>query len=195
LIAGAVLAGGKSLRFGRNKAFEKLGGKRLIDLAVESLRPFCDPVMIVANDIEPYLDIAVMMARDVVPNLGPLGGIYTALLFSPVEWVFVKATDMPFLVSELASVIIEAREGYEAVVPTVGGFEEPLLALYNRACLSEIARQLKESDRHRAKDFYRKIRIRTLSEAEWRRVDPAGLSFKNVNTLSDLAEIDGLERS
>ena len=43
--------------------------------------------------------------------------------------------------------------------------------------------------------FYRKVRTRTLAEELWRKADPDALSFKNVNTPSDLAEIDGLERS
>jgi len=195
LITGAVLAGGKSLRFGKNKAFQLLGGKRFIDLAIESLRPFCDPVMVVVSEIEPYLDTGVMLAQDIILHQGPLGGIYTALLFSPVEWVFVKATDMPFLVPELACLIIDAKEGFDAVVPKVNEYYEPLLAMYNRRCLPAIARQLGEPDKRQVTGFYRKIRIRAVTEREWRKVDPEALSFKNVNIPSDLAEIDGLERS
>jgi molybdenum cofactor guanylyltransferase len=195
LITGAVLAGGRSLRFGKNKAFQQLRGKRFIDLAIESLRPFCDPVMVVVSEIEPYLDTGVMLVQDIIQHQGPLGGIYTALLFSSAEWVFVKATDMPFLVPALASLIIDAKEGFDAVVPKLNDFYDPLLAMYNRRCLPAIARQLQEPDKHQAIGFYRKIRIRTVTESEWRKVDPDALSFKNVNTPSDLADIDGLERS
>ncbi|HIJ67877.1 MAG TPA: molybdenum cofactor guanylyltransferase [Deltaproteobacteria bacterium] len=195
MITGAVLAGGKSLRFGKNKAFQLLGGKRFIDLAIESLRPFCDPVMAVVSEIEPYLDIGVMLAQDIIQDRGPLGGIYTALLFSPAEWIFVRATDMPFLVPELASMIIDAREGFDAVVPKMNEYYDPLLAMYNRRCIPAIARQLREPDKRQVIGFYRKIRIRTVTEREWREVDPDALSFKNVNTPSDLAEIDGPERS
>ena len=195
MITGAVLAGGRSLRFGKNKAFQKLRGKRFVDLAVESLRPFCDPVMVVVDVIEPYLDTGVMLAQDIIQRQGPLGGIYTALLFSPAEWVFVKATDMPFLVPGLACLIIDAKEGFDAVVPKLNDYYDPLLAMYNRRCLPAIARELEEPDRRQVKGFYRKIRIRTVTEAEWRKVDPDALSFKNVNTPSDLAEIDGFERS
>ena len=195
MIAGAVLAGGRSLRFGKNKAFQQLRGKRLVDLAIESLRPFCNPVMAVVSAIEPYMDTGVMLAQDIILHQGPLGGIYTALLFSPVEWVFVKATDMPFLVPELACLIIDAKEGFDAVVPKVNEYYEPLLAMYNRRCLPAIARQIQEPDERQVIGFFRKIRIRTLSDKEWRKVDPDAHSFKNVNTPSDLAEIDGLERS
>jgi molybdopterin-guanine dinucleotide biosynthesis protein A len=194
LITGAVLAGGKALRFGKNKAFQHLRGKRFIDLAIESLRRFCDPVMAVVSEIEPYLDTEAMLARDIIQNQGPLGGIYTALLFSPSEWVFIKATDMPFLVPELASMIIDAHEGIDAVVPIKNDYYDPLLALYNRRCLPAIARQLMDPDKRHVTGFYRKIRIQAVTESEWRKVDPDALSFKNVNTPSDLAEIDGLER-
>jgi molybdopterin-guanine dinucleotide biosynthesis protein A len=194
LITGAVLAGGRSLRFGKNKAFQQLRGKRFIDLAIESLRPFCDPVIAVVSEIESYLDTEAILAQDIIQHQGPLGGIYTALLFSPSEWVFVKATDMPFLVPELASLIIGAKEGFDAVVTKENDYYEPLLAVYNRRCLPAIARQLQDEKRQ-VIGFYRKIRIRTVAETEWRKVDPDALSFKNVNTPSDLAEIDGLERS
>lgn len=196
MIAGAVLAGGRSLRFGKNKALQTFRGKRFIDLAIESLRPYCDPVMAVVNEIEPYLDTGAMLVQDIIAHQGPLGGIYAALLFSPSEWVFVKATDMPFLVPEMASLIIDAAKGdCDAVVPKVNEFFDPLLALYNRRCLPEIARRLQAPDERQVVAFYRKIRLKTIAEAQWRKVDPDGLSFKNVNTMSDLAEIDGLERS
>lgn len=195
MITGAVLAGGKSLRFGSNKAFQQLRGRRFIDWAVNSLRPFCDPVMLVVGEIEPYLDAEAVLVRDIIPHQGPLGGIYTALLFSPAEWVFVKATDMPFLVPQLASLIIGAKEGFDAVVPMVQDFYEPLLAIYNRRCLPAVLRHLREPDKHQVIGIYRHIRLRTISEAEWRKVDPDAISFKNVNTPSDLAELDGLARS
>jgi molybdopterin-guanine dinucleotide biosynthesis protein A len=151
--------------------------------------------MVVVDVIEPYLDTGVMLAQDIIQRQGPLGGIYTALLFSPAEWVFVKATDMPFLVPGLACLIIDAKEGFDAVVPKLNDYYDPLLAVYNRRCLPAIARELEEPDRRQVKGFYRKIRIRTVPEIEWRKVDPDALSFKNVNTPSDLAEIGGFERS
>ncbi|MGA2226919.1 MAG: molybdenum cofactor guanylyltransferase [Syntrophobacteraceae bacterium] len=195
MITGAILAGGKSLRFGKNKALQQIGGKRLIERAIESLRPFCDPIVVVANEIEPYLDISVSLAVDIVAHQGPLGGIYTALLFSPAEWILVKATDMPFLVPEMVSLLIDSRKGFDVVVPKLNDYYEPLLAMYNQRCLPAIARQLEQPDKRQVFGFYRKVRIRALADGEWRKVDPDALSFKNVNTPSDLAELDGLERS
>jgi molybdopterin-guanine dinucleotide biosynthesis protein A len=187
-MTGAVLAGGKSVRFGRNKALEAVGGKRLVERAAESLAPFCDPVMVVANDLAPYAHLGLMLVRDIIPRQGPLGGIYTALLAGGDDWLLVKATDMPFLVPELARLLIEAKEGFDAVVPMTGDRFEPLLALYSRRCLPWIVRQLDSGERQIIR-FYRHIRVRTVPEEEWRPVDPGGLSFRNVNTLQDLADI------
>ncbi len=195
MITGAVLAGGKSLRFGKNKALQQFEGKRLLEWATESLRPFCDPIMVIVDEIEPYLDTEVTLALDIIPHQGPLGGIYTALLFSPVEWVLVKATDMPFLVPEMASLLIDAKEGFDAVVPKLNDRYDPLLAMYNRRCLPAIARQLETPDQRKVTGFYRKIRLRTIAEDKWRKADPDALSFRNVNTPLDLTELDGLERS
>ncbi|MCE5333627.1 MAG: molybdenum cofactor guanylyltransferase [Desulfobacteraceae bacterium] len=195
MTAGAVLAGGKSIRFGKNKALQPLGGKRLIDRAVESLQSFCDPVMVIANDLETYIGVGTCLVRDIVPRQGPVGGIYSALLFSSREWVFVKATDMPFLVPELASLLLSLREGFDIVVPVLGGYYEPLCALYSRRCIPPLVRQIEQPEERQIITFYKKNRVCAVDEARWRQVDPEGLSFKNVNTPSDLAAIDGFERS
>jgi len=188
MLTGAILAGGKSLRFGRNKALEVFQGQSLLENAVESLRRFCDPLLVVANDLTPYFHIRATLVQDVLTNQGPLGGIYTALLFSPHEWIFARATDMPFLVPELVEWMIRLREGYDVVVPVLNDRHDPLLALYSRCCLAPIAVALERGDR-KIISFFRKVRVRELPEKEWRTVDPDGLSFRNINTQENLEQL------
>jgi molybdopterin-guanine dinucleotide biosynthesis protein A len=188
MLAGAVLAGGKSLRYGRNKALETLQGKSLVEHAVESLRTFCEPLFLVANDLTPYLHIRATLVQDVLRDQGPLGGIYTALIFSPHDWVFTKATDMPFLAPGLARLMLASREGCEAVIPLLNDRPEPLLALYSRRCLPAVATALERGDR-KITSFYRKVGRKELPEEVWRTVDPEGLSFRNINTQEDLQEL------
>lgn len=188
MLTGAVLAGGKSLRYGRNKAMEVFQGKRLIDRAVESLQAFCDPVLVVANDLSQYYDVPATLILDMLQHQGPLGGIYTALLFSPHEWVFVRATDMPFLAPELVGMMLAMKEGFDVVVPLSKGRYEPLLALYNRRCLPAVAAALEGNERQIVA-FYPKVKVKSLPEEEWHVVDPEGLSIRNVNTPEDWAGI------
>jgi molybdopterin-guanine dinucleotide biosynthesis protein A len=74
-IAGVVLAGGASSRFGRDKAEEIYAGRKLIDWSIAALTPFCGAVF-VSGHAHP--------ARESVPDrpragLGPLGGLAGAL--------------------------------------------------------------------------------------------------------------------
>lgn len=189
MITGAVLAGGRSQRYGRNKALEVFHGKRLIEHGVELLHSFCDPVFVVANDLSLYYGLEATLIQDIIPGQGPLGGIYTALLFSPHEWVFSRATDMPFLLPGLPSLMCEIKEGFDAVVPVCNSLYEPLLALYHRRCIAAIAAVLEKGER-KITSFFKRVRIKALQEHEWRSVDPEGRSFRNVNTPEDWKSIE-----
>lgn len=186
MIAGAVLAGGESRRFGRNKALELFQGVRLIDRAVTNLKALCDPVMVVANDLMPYADLDVLLVRDVVPRFGPLAGIFTALYFSPHPWVFVRATDMPFLNLSLAQAMISLTHTTpaEVIVLKKGENFEPLMALYHEHCLPHIRRCI-AADRRQIISFYRSVRVHAVEESQWRRYDPEGRSLWNINTPED----------
>jgi len=184
VLTGAILAGGRSSRFGRNKALQVFHGTRLIDRAVASLRTVCNPLLLIANDLSIYYDVRATLVQDIVTHQGPLGAIYTALLFSPHDWVFVRATDMPYLVPELTTMMIESRSEFDVVAPLYRNMYEPLLALYHRRCLPVVAAALEGSER-KVVSFYRKVKVKALEENQWRTVDGEGRSFWNINTVED----------
>jgi molybdopterin-guanine dinucleotide biosynthesis protein A len=191
VLTGTILAGGKSVRYGRNKALEVFHGERLIDRAVESLRPFCDPILVVCNDLSLYHDVRATLVQDIIPQQGPLVGIYTALLFSPNDWILTRATDMPFLAPELLRMMLELKEGFDVVVPLYKDWYEPLFALYHRRCIPSIATHVEAGERQ-AISFYGKVKVKAMEEKVWRGADPEGLSFRNINTPEDW---EGLEWS
>jgi molybdenum cofactor guanylyltransferase len=186
LVTGAVLAGGRSTRYGRNKALEILEGQRLVDRALEAMHGCCSPVFLVVNDLRPYLTAKGTLIRDIVPFQGPLGGIYTSLVFSPHDWVFVRATDMPLFVPEMLDQMLGlCQGGADIVVPRLGeDMYEPLFALYHRRCIPAIADVLEGAHRGIYR-LFEKVRVVTFEESQWRLVDPQGLSFRNVNTPED----------
>lgn len=188
MLAGVVLAGGGSTRYGSNKALETFRGERMVDRALESLRPFCDPLLVVANDLEPYYGVRAHLLRDLQPRQGPLGGILTALFFSPHDWVFVRATDMPFLAPEILAALLDRREGFDVVVPLTEGRYEPLCALYRRSCLPAVA-QVLEGGRRQVIAIFDRVRVAGVPEEVWKPFDPRGLSFRNVNTPEDMREL------
>jgi molybdopterin-guanine dinucleotide biosynthesis protein A len=143
---------------------------------------------VVANDLEPYLDLQATLIRDLIPHQGPIGGIQTALISSPHEWVFIKAADMPFFVPELFRMMLDSTRDADLVIPVHGKLFEPLLALYNRRCIPAIASVLKSGERS-VTAIFEKLRLKTIGEEQWRIVDAEGSSFLNVNTPEDWAEL------
>lgn len=184
MLTGAILAGGQSRRFGSNKALVTVGGVRLIDRVIDSIEVVCEPILLIANDLKPYYDVRAALVKDVIPHQGPLGAIYTALLFSPHEWVFVKATDMPYINLVIIEKMRAMAAGWDGVAPVLDGKFEPLFALYSRRCLPAIADML-QSEERKVTSFYRKVKIRALEEAQWRAIDEEGRSFLNINTVED----------
>lgn len=75
MILGAVLAGGRSTRFGSDKALAELGGRTLLDRAVAALAGLCDAVVVVGREDAPVPTLPDWPRA----GMGPLGGIAAAL--------------------------------------------------------------------------------------------------------------------
>lgn len=100
-VLGAVLAGGASTRFGSDKALALWCGKRLIDHALDALRPQAEAVIVVGRDLPGAMSIPDRPAS----GLGPLGGLCAALHFGAKHGFDVVVTtgcDLPDLPGDLA---------------------------------------------------------------------------------------------
>jgi molybdopterin-guanine dinucleotide biosynthesis protein A len=75
MVLGVVLAGGRSSRFGSDKALAVLGGKRLLDHAVARLGGWCDDVVVAGRETAVAQGIPDWPQAD----MGPLGGIAAGL--------------------------------------------------------------------------------------------------------------------
>src|SRR5881394_2170013 len=87
--SGFILAGGQSVRLGRDKANLDWHGRPLLNHMVELLATVCDPVRIVGRGDLP----------DAIPGLGPIGGIFTALMSTATDLNLIVAVDLPLLTS------------------------------------------------------------------------------------------------
>lgn len=74
-VLGALLAGGRSRRFGSDKALAAYGGRRLIDHAVATLRAQTEGLVVCGREW-PGL---VALADRPLADCGPLGGLNAAL--------------------------------------------------------------------------------------------------------------------
>lgn len=180
-----ILSGGNNRRMLRDKAFLQIGQKTIIEREIEVLSTLFSRIVVVTNAPENHAHLAAELVPDLIPGKGPLGGIYSGLIASKDEYSFVVGCDLPFLNAGLISYMIEARNGYDAVVPKLSGFVEPLHAVYSRHCLMPIKRQLNRNEL-KIQSFFHEVKVRYTRESDIKRYDPKGIAFLNVNTEDDL---------
>ena len=183
-----VLAGGGSLRFGRDKGGEQLGGESLLLRVVRRLVPLRMEIIVATGaGGEACLprDLCVKTVADVYPGRGPLAGIHAGLLAAGSSHSLVVASDMPFLNRRLIGHMVEISDPYDVVIPRHDGLLEPLHAVYSRRCLEPIKAVLEEGE-NRIVAFFPRMNVRYLEEAEIERFDSEHLSFFNINTQADL---------
>jgi molybdopterin-guanine dinucleotide biosynthesis protein A len=183
--SGAVLAGGRSRRFGRDKAHAVLAGKPLIAHVVETLQALFEDVLIVTNEPIAYEHFDVTVVSDIVRGAGSLGGLLTALVHAKEERCFVVACDMPFLNPTLIRRMLGRCKGLDVVVPSVQGDLQPLHAIYSRRCIGHIQERIAEGE-FRIFDFYPEVLTLHFDERVCREVDPENRSFANINTQEEL---------
>lgn len=179
----AILAGGENIRYPVPKGFIEVGGERLIDKTLGLLTETTDSVVISTNAPEIFFHLRVPLVGDVIKSSGPMAGILSVLLATGADNVFVTACDMPFLKPGLVRYIIETHRG-EATVPVFRGRPEPLAAVYSRAAARTMEEMLNRR-RGSLTDMLSRLSVRMIEEAEWRKHDPEGTSFCNINTLED----------
>ena len=185
-LTGIVLAGGLSSRMGRDKALLPWGDSDLLHTVLDRLEPVCSELIVISNITRTISYPKVRQTADFYPQCGPLAGIQAGLLAAKNEYSFFVACDMPFLNTNAVAFMADSVEGYDAVVPFVGGYFHPLHAIYHRICLRWIEPMLTAGD-YRVLNFYPKIRLRRVTAAELRPFDPELKTLDNINTPAEFS--------
>ncbi len=185
-IAAILLAGGASRRMGgENKAFIKINGKTIIQREIEILEPLFDRIIIITNNFDHYSCLGKPMVADIKPGHGSLGGIFTGLNCCSTEYGFIFACDMPFLNQEVISYICKRSWGHDITIPRIGGYLEPLHAVYSTRCIPFIEK-LMQRGHLKIKKFFNKVDMLEIEEQELATIDPCLQFHINVNTPADL---------
>lgn len=192
-VAGYVLAGGGSTRFGRDKALVEVGGTPMLRRMIELLRRVTKEVKIVAKANE-YAAFGAAMVEDRWPGEGPLGAIITSLedaARSPArpEWNLILSCDMPFLTRDWLALLGEraAKSKAQVVFPHSASGPEPLCACWQTAAAAKL-RSGFESGVRKVTAGIALLRSEVLDEADWKRFDCEGRLFWNMNTTADYEE-------
>ncbi|MDG4475744.1 molybdenum cofactor guanylyltransferase [Thiovibrio frasassiensis] len=190
-VAGVVLAGGKSSRFGSNKALALHQGTALIQTITRRLAGLFPEILLITNSPEAYDFLGWPMAADRYRGCGPLAGIHAALQTISQPRAFVCGCDMPLLNPELIRFLCELPGEHEVVLPWLPEGPEPLYAVYSKKILPIIEDHLAKNQ-YKIGMLYEKLRIRKVTAEEILQIIPDLTTFQNINHQHDLARLAGM---
>lgn len=185
-VSGIILAGGRSSRMGQDKMLLVFQNETLLARMVNRLRSVVDDIIIASNDTAKYGIEGVREVRDIFPGMGPMGGLHAGLIAAKYDNAFVIAGDMPYFSENVAEYLLSRKAGYDAVVPRLNGYWEPLCAVYSRSCIAPIEYCLLAGIR-KVFRFYPAVKVLAVDEDK---LNTAGLPaniFYNLNAPEDLA--------
>ena len=176
--AAIIMAGGQSLRMGRDKSMMTINGKPMIKHIANQLRPYFSQILISSNDVDKYDFLSLKVVPDDVRDQGPLRGIASVLKASDYEKNFVIACDIPQVNIPFVRQLICHCEGFDAVIPKhATGQMEPLFAVYNRTVVDSFEAALLSGQRRITDALSRcKVKYLELENSRW---------LENINTQAD----------
>lgn len=128
----ALIAGGRSTRFGEDKAFLDWKGQPLYVHQLRKLSQI-EPgrIFLSTNQDQEFPAVLEGIERinDREPDLGPIGALRSVFETSIEESVLVLAVDLPLMEVAFLWKLLESGEG---IVPETGSYTEPLAAFYPR---------------------------------------------------------------
>lgn len=172
-LLGAVIAGGRSRRFGSDKAEALWQGRPLIDHVVAALRPAVDEVVICGRKREGLISLPDQPAAD----MGPLGGINAALRYARelgFAGVLTAGCDTPLLPTDLFARLLAS--GTAAVVAQL-----PVIGYWPVALGAELDVFLAQDRKHSIRAFADLVAAEAVNWAE----------LANVNEPADLTALKG----
>ncbi|MBG9453493.1 molybdopterin-guanine dinucleotide biosynthesis protein MobA [Lysinibacillus sphaericus] len=182
-IAGVVLAGGQSSRYGQPKMFELFAGlplykQGLIALQKNQLHP-----LIIATNASlqsKFVEEDVQWSIEKQPHQGPLFALHHIMTnFPEVEWFFIIASDMPFIHAEFVQTMLTfIDDRYEAIVPKQASRLQPLAALYRRSALTK-AHQLVQQNKRSMKVLLEQLQVCYVP------FEDDSSTFININSQQD----------
>ena len=192
---GYVLAGGKSSRMGKDKAWLEINGKTFLENAVDALRLNCSSIKIVLNQSQHYfiekIPAEISYIFDCFENRGALGGIHAALKDCETELAIILAVDLPFVscqaIEKLCEVALSSKDVAATVPRQNDGRLQPLCAVYRvQNCLPQLEDLLNKPTSPSVRDFLEVILTNYLETSA---LSDENLFF-NVNQPSDYALIN-----
>lgn len=168
---------------GTDKGLMPIRGSAMIEHVIRIVSPLFNEVIIMSNQ-SGYEKFGLPVWQDEVKELGPLGGITTALRQTTTELNFFISCDLPDMDAGIIRMILNAEDRGLVTLPTHHGHLEPLCALYRTEVLPIFEGQIRRGNlrMHDAVAQANAVSV-TIPESFFAGRNP----FGNFNTPEDTA--------
>jgi len=188
-ILGVVLAGGQSKRFGQDKSQVQLGNKILIDYILsEILDEFNEILIISNNDIKFLNSKKVTKIQDYKKDLGPLGGVLTAMKWikennKKYKWISTFPSDTPFFKKKNLHDFIKNIKDKDSKLFFIKSNDKRhnIFGLWSVELLGRLEDDVINKGERKVEVWANNIGVKTIN-MEFKNNDP----FFNINTKEDL---------
>ncbi len=126
-----ILAGGKSSRFGADKARADYNGTPLLKYVADSYVPVAKSITVVADRSGKYDDMGFRTIEDIHKGLGPLSGLHAATNDLDDGWLMLASCDLAGVRAEWLELIISKAVDNVKAVAFRADIWEPMPALYH----------------------------------------------------------------
>jgi molybdopterin-guanine dinucleotide biosynthesis protein A len=197
-ILGVVLAGGQSKRFGQDKSQVKLGDKILIDhILSEILDQFNEILIISNNDIKFLNSKKVTKIEDYKKDLGPLGGVLTAMKWikennKNYKWISTFPSDTPFFKKKNLHDFIKNINYKDSKLFFIKSNDKRhnIFGLWSVELLKRLEDDVMKKGERKVEVWANNVGVKTIN-MEFKDNDP----FFNINTKQDLEKAKELIRN
>jgi molybdopterin-guanine dinucleotide biosynthesis protein A len=188
-VSAAILAGGQARRMGgEDKSRLLVDGRSIIVRQLDVLQHVAQEVFVVASDAARFRDLSLPVHADRLPNLGAIGGLYTAVSVAAAERVLVVACDLPFLnAAVLAELAARSQSADGAWIRSARGIE-PLFACYCRRSGAKILAAI-HAGRLKVSDLGGELEMIEIDQLELAELGAPDDLLTNINTPADYARV------
>ena len=187
-ILGTVLAGGKSQRFGEDKSQVKLGDKFLIDYILSEVIEEFKEILVVSNSLIDFRKSEkITVIEDIKKNLGPLGGVLTAMKWikdnnKDYKWISTFPADTPFFKRSILQKFLQDIQPEESKLFFIksNNTRHNIFGIWSIDLMDKLEEDLNKGER-KVEVWANNIGVKIIN-IEFLNEDP----FFNINTKEDL---------
>lgn len=180
----SILCGGKSSRMQSEKGLILYQNKPFVDHIIEAVLPISENIQLITNTND-YNYLKYRKIKDLIVEKGPLGGIYTALIYSESEINLILSCDIPLISTKILHELIEKHtSNFDVSVFQDNDSIHPLIGIYSKTIMPVLKKAIDHND----------LKLMQLISKVKHQLIPVPLEksylFKNINSLAELIELN-----